>query len=184
MSSSLEKVLSLAGTGGSGPVGWAEDEGAAFVRAAAKDLDELALLLADSDDDEDDDGEGEDDDEDDSDDPKAKFKKMLAKKKAKGAKGGKVKASALLQEAMTALAHLQGGELLLSRVQLPPVPESDAGTLFRLAGRPPGRGAVAAMAAMEHGPHNGAHSHPHRASHVVDAEHYHNRDSRHSGDAY
>ena len=110
MSSALDKVLSL-GSGGSGQVGWTEDEGARRIRAAAKDLDELALLLADSDDDEDGDGEGDDDEDEDSDDPKAKFKAMLKKKKAKaGAK--KVKATALLLDAMIELSGLQGGDQL------------------------------------------------------------------------
>ncbi len=179
--SALDKVLRLAA-----PEAGPADDAEELVRAAADRLNELALLLADTDDD----GDGEDDDEDeDDDDPKAKGKgKKAAKGKKvppwlakKGAKADqddgkkKVKASALVQEAMVALSALQGGESLLRGLEL--ASESDSELLMRLAGK----GSAASQAvAMEHGRFNGSHSHPHRVLRVEDGDHHHNNDSDHS----
>ncbi len=112
---SLDKVLRLAA--GHVP---AETPAASYIRAAAQDLDELALLLAkasDEDDDQDDDGEGDDDsdsdedDDEDDDNPKGKKKfKPFKKGKKKAKDGDKVKAAALVLDAMVALHSLQGGE--------------------------------------------------------------------------
>ncbi len=244
---SLDKVLRLAA--GQAP---AESPAAAYIRAAAQDLDELALLLAkasDEDDDQDDDGEGGDDsdsdeDDDEDDDPKGKkkfksFKK--GKKKGKPVKDGdKVKAAALLLDAMVALHSLQGGENISLSVlsqkdrekasahTIPgttdfPIPdkahlsaaiarykqgalaghpssvvkkhilsaakrlgetvelteEDDRVVLLGLTGKRQDKVPADVMVAMEHGPHIGSHSHPYRASHVVNAEHVHNHDSQH-----
>jgi hypothetical protein len=174
--SALEKVLRLAA-----PEGGPADDAEELVRAAAERLNELVLLLADTDDDGD--GDDEDDDEDE-DDAKGGKKKppWLGKKKAKGAKADqdagkkKVKASALVQEAMVALSALQGGELLLSRVPAREAAESDSETFMRLAGKAPASQAVA----MEHGRFNGTHSHPHRVIRVEDGDHHHNNDSNHT----
>jgi hypothetical protein len=246
--SDLNRVLALAENSDILGLSAAEDTVTAHVRAAAKDLDELALLLAGADNGDGEDDDDEDDDEDDEDDsPKGKKKgpkgkkvpPWLAKKGAKG-KGDKVKASSLVLDAMVHLSYVSGGETVSLSVltqkerekpsahTIPgstdfPIPdethlsaavrEYHAGNLaghseaevkkhilaeakrlgkqvdltaqdnrtvlLRLAGKAaPGMG----MAPMEHGPHNGAHSHPHREVRVVDGEHYHNNDSRHGGD--
>lgn len=115
--SALDKVLALAEDGRLADyLGFtgAEDESAKLVRTAAADLNELALLLADSDDDDDESDDDEDEDEDDEAAAKKKGKKggfiPFKKGKKKPAKGDKVKAAALVLEAMVALSGLQGGE--------------------------------------------------------------------------
>lgn len=170
--SALDKVLRL-NISALREAGLLGNPGADYVRAAAGKLDELALLLADSD--EDDDGEGDDrDEDDDSDDPKAKKKPPFAKKKSPPFGKKKVKASALLSDAMLALSHLQGGEDLG-----PAVEPTEAQVVLGLAGRST---RAEALVPMSHAAHNGSHSHAHRVVSVVDGEHYHNHDSRHPGD--
>lgn len=196
---SLDKVLRLTQQAAPAP------DASALVRAAADDLERLALMLASAD--EDDDGEGDDEDEDDGDDSTgdedddtAKSKKGAKGKggsnnwskggknpsKGKGgggddAKGGKkmppwlnkkdkVKASALVQDAMLHLSQLHGGEHVGLAAAAPRDP---AGIVMALARGGPD-------VAMEHGPMQGEHDHPHRVMQVHSHKHTHNGDSRHA----
>jgi hypothetical protein len=87
-------------------------------------------------------------------------------------KKDKVKASALVADAMVALSQLSGGEHLIVTLGHSPAPDP-AQTVLRLARGGPD-------VAMEHGPMHGEHDHPHRVANVHSHKHTHNGDSRHA----
>lgn len=200
---SLDKLLRLANP-------TVAPEPSELVRAAADDLERIALLLASAD--EDDDGEGDDEDENDGDDSKgdedddtAKSKKGAKGKagsnnwskgdknpaKGKGgdddAKGGKKMPPWLNKSKKD---KVKASRVLVQEAMVALAQLAGGEHLSLSLGQVPTLDSVQTVirlarggsdqVAMEHGPMHGEHEHPHRVVNVHSHTHSHNNDSRHA----